>query len=246
MKKILFSVVTIISLSTQSFCADISNNELISFTAQKYKVDYNAQTQENKDKLKTEYEQTLKLVNIISKDVKDNIDLKVAMNLTTLNVWSQEYMKKTNISDATLQEMYIKEEPKTIPSYKVSNILVNSEKTANEIITKLTSIKEKNKIFDEFKKEVAKSSKDFITNKNKGSIGWIEIDKLDKNIQEKIKDKKANDIFKAKVENIGWQIIYIEDFKAAKKVTFEESKELLTNLAKQQEMMKEIDNLLKR
>ena len=62
MKKTLFSFVTILCLSTQSFCADISNNELISFTAQKYKVDYNAQTQENKDKLKIEYEQTLKLI----------------------------------------------------------------------------------------------------------------------------------------------------------------------------------------
>lgn len=246
MRKTLFSIVTIISLSTQSFCADVSNNELISFTAQKYQVDFNTQTQENKDKLKTEYEEILKFVNLVSKDVKDNVNLKVATALTTFNVWTQEYMIKTKISDATLQEMYVKEEPKTIPTYKLSNILVNNEKTANEIITKLTSIKEKNKIFDEFKKEVAKSSQDFITSKNKGSIGWIQIDKLDKNVQDKIKDKKANDIFKVKVENIGWQIIYIEDFKAAKKATFEESKELLTNLAKQQELIKEIDNLLKK
>ena len=72
------------------------------------------------------------------------------------------------------------------------------------------------------------------------------VNKLDKNVQDKIKDKKANDIFKVKVENIGWQIIYIEDFKPAKKATFEESKKLLTNLAKQQLMVKEIDNLLKR
>ncbi len=246
MKKTLFSFVTILCLSTQSFCADISNNELISFTAQKYKVDYNAQTQENKDKLKIEYEQTLKLVNIVSKDVKDNIDLKVATTLSTLTVWSKEYIKNIKISDATLKEMYEKEEPKTITTYKLSNILVNSEKTANEIVTNLTNIKEKNKIFEEFKKEVAKTSQDFITKKNGGSRGWIEINKLDKNVQDKIKDKKANDIFKVKVENIGWQIIYIEDFKPAKKATFEESKKLLTNLAKQQLMVKEIDNLLKR
>ena len=119
MKKTLFSFVTIVSLSTQSFCAEIPNNELTSFSAQKYKVNYNAQTQENKDKLKTEYEQTLKLVNIISKDVKDNTDLKVATNLATLNVWFQEYMKNIKISDATLKEMYEKEESKTIPTYKM-------------------------------------------------------------------------------------------------------------------------------
>lgn len=246
MKKILFSLVAIISLSTQSFCVDISNKELISFAAQKYQVDFDTQTQENKDKLKTEYEEILKFVNLVSKDVKDNVNLKVATALTTFNVWTQEYMIKTEISDATLKEMYEKEEPKTIPTYKLSNILVNNEKTADKIIAELKKIKDKNKVFDEFKKEVAKSSQDFITNKNKGSIGWIQIDKLDKNIQDKLKDKKANDIFKVKVENIGWQIIYIEDFKATKKATFEESKELLTNLAKQQELIKEIDNLLKR
>ena len=117
MRKTLFSIVTIISLSTQSFCADVSNNELISFTAQKYQVDFNTQTQENKDKLKTEYEEILKFVNLVSKDVKDNVNLKVATALTTFNVWTQEYMIKTKISDATLQEMYVSIEKDSLRNF---------------------------------------------------------------------------------------------------------------------------------
>ena len=41
--------------------ADVNQNELNSFTAQKYRVDFNAQSQENKDKLKKEYEDTVKI-----------------------------------------------------------------------------------------------------------------------------------------------------------------------------------------
>ena len=98
---------------------------------------------------------------------------------------------------------------------------------------------------DEFKKQVIINSQDFISNKKDGNIGWIEIQKLDKNIQEKIKDKNTNDILIAPLENIGWQILLVADYKPAKEVSFEESKEFLTKLAKQQELMKKVDSLLK-
>ncbi len=50
MKKIVLSL----ALPLLMFAANVEQNELVSFAAQKYKVDYNAQTQENKDKLKVD------------------------------------------------------------------------------------------------------------------------------------------------------------------------------------------------
>lgn len=97
----------------------------------------------------------------------------------------------------------------------------------------------------EFKKQVKLNSQDFISNKKEGNIGWIEIQQLDKNTQEKIKDKKINDLVLSNVENIGYQIILIDDYKPVRELSFEESKEFLTNLAKQQELVKKIDSLLK-
>lgn len=224
--------------------ADVNQNELNSFTAQKYRVDFNAQTSENKDKLKKEYEDTMKIVNQISKDVKDEADLKAAINLITLNVWSQKYVQNLKISDETLKDLYAKEKPKTVPTYSLYNILVSSEKKAKEILSNIEKLPKETRL-SEFKKQVKVNSQDFISNKKEGNMGWIEIQQLDKGIQEKIKDKKKNDLIVSKVENIGWQVILIDDYKPIREVSFEESKEFLTNLAKQQELAKKIDSLLK-
>jgi len=223
---------------------DINVNELNSFVTQKYRVDFNTQTQENKDKLKKEYEDIVKIVNQISKDVKNEADLKAAVNLITLNVWSQKYIQNLKISDERLKELYIKEKPKTVPTYNLYNILINDEKKAKDVFAKLEKISKDNRL-KEFKKEVKLNSQDFISNKKEGNMGWVEIQQLDKESQEKIKDKKINDLILANVENIGWQIILIDDYKPVKEVSFEESKEFLINLAKQQELVKKIDSLLK-
>ena len=224
--------------------ADVNQNELNSFTAQKYRVDFNAQTSENKDKLKKEYEDTMKIVSQISKDVKDEADLKAAINLITLNVWSQKYVQNLKISDETLKDLYAKEKPKTVPTYSLYNILVSSEKKAKEILANIEKLPKETRL-SEFKKQVKANSQDFISNKKEGNMGWIEIQQLDNGIQEKIKDKKKNDLIVSKVENIGWQVILIDDYKPIREVSFEESKEFLTNLAKQQELAKKIDSMLK-
>ena len=240
MKKIALSLILPFLLNA----ADISQAELVSFTAQKYKVDYNAQTQENKDKLKKEYEDTIKVVNAISNDVKNDTDYKVAKNILAVNVWTQKYAQNLKISESTLKELYTKEKPKTVPTYNLYNILVSDKKKADEIYFALEKLP-KDKRLEEFKKQVKLNSQDFISNKKEGNIGWIEIQKLDKNIQENIKDKIKNDILISEVENIGHQIILIDDFKPIRDVSFDEAKEFLTNLAKQQELIKKIDSLLK-
>ncbi len=240
MKKVALSLLIPFLLNA----ADVNQNELNSFTAQKYRVDFNAQTSENKDKLKKEYEDTMKIVSQISKDVKDEADLKAAINLITLNVWSQKYVQNLKISDETLKDLYAKEKPKTVPTYSLYNILVSSEKKAKEILSNIEKLPKETRL-SEFKKQVKANSQDFISNKKEGNMGWIEIQQLDNGIQEKIKDKKKNDLIVSKVENIGWQVILIDDYKPIREVSFEESKEFLTNLAKQQELAKKIDSMLK-
>jgi hypothetical protein len=240
MKKLALSLILPFLLNA----VDISQAEIASFTAQKYKADYNTQTQENKDKLKKEYEDTIKVVNAISNDVKNDIDYKAAKNLLIINVWSQKYAQNLKVSEVTLKELYEKEKPKTVPTYNLYNILVSDKKKADEIYSALEKLP-KDKRLEEFKKQVKLNSQDFISNKKEGNIGWIEIQKLDKNIQENIKDKNKNDILILEVQNVGYQIILIDDFKPIRDVSFDEAKEFLTNLAKQQELIKKIDSLLK-
>ena len=217
---------------------------LISYTAQKYKADYNAQTQENKDKLKKEYEDSQKLLNAISNDVKNDTDYKVAKTLIAINIWSQKYAQNLKISEQTLKDLYAKEQPRTVPTYNLYNILVNDKKKADDILASLEKLPKERRL-EEFKKQVKLNSQDFISNKKEGNIGWIELQKLDKHIQENIKDKNKNDLLVSEVENIGYQIILIDDYKPIRDVSFDEAKEFLTNLAKQQELIKKIDSLLK-
>lgn len=224
--------------------ANVVPTELSSFVSQKYKVDYNTQIQENKDKLKKEYEDTLRLVNLISNDVKNDIDYKAAKNLIAINVWSQKYMQNLKINDEVLKELYNKEKPKTVPTYNLYNIFMTDKKKAETLFSGIEKLPKTERL-NEFKKQVKINSQDFISNKKDGNIGWIEIQKLDKDIQERIKDKNTNDILIAPLENIGWQILIIADYKPAKEVSFEESKEFLTKLAKQQELIRKVDSLLK-
>jgi hypothetical protein len=240
MKKIAISLILPFLLNA----ADVSQIELVSFTAQKYKVDYNSQTQENKDKIKKEYEDTIKVVNQISKDIQTDTDYKVAKNLLAVNIWSQKYVQNLKISDATLKELYTKEKPKTVPTYNLYNILVSDKKKADEIYAIIEKLP-KEKRLEEFKKQVKLNSQDFISSKKEGNIGWIEIQKLDKNIQENIKNKIKNDILISEVQNVGFQIILIDDFKPIRDVSFDEAKEFLTNLVKKQELIKKIDSYLK-
>lgn len=242
MKKIALSLI-IPAMMTLS-AANIVPNELSSFVSQKYKVDYNTQTQENKDKLKKEYEDTVRLVSLISNDVKNDIDYKVAKNLMAINVWSQKYMQNLKINDEVLKELYNKEKPKTVPTYNLYNIFTTDKEKAENILAIIEKFPKAERL-NEFKKQVKINSQDFISNKKDGNLGWIEVQKLEKNIQEKINNKDINDMFVSQLENVGWQILIIADYKPVKEVSFEESKEFLTKLAKQQELIRKVDSLLK-
>ena len=243
MKKLVFSLVLPFSLLIGN---EISLDELKSFSAQKYRIDYDAQKTEDKEKIKDEYQSILKLVPKISNEVKNDVDLKVANNLATINIWSLKFLQNQDVNETVLKELYEKEKPKKVAKYKLSNILVNSKTKAQEIITNLEKIKDNKEKFSEFKKQAKKLSQDFMTNKDEGNIGWIEIQNLDKNIQEVIKNKKSKDLVLAQVENIGWQILFIEDFTPQTAATFEESKEFLTKIAKEQELIKKVNTLIEK
>ena len=129
--------------------------------------------------------------------------------------------------------------------YELRNILLKSETEANKIEKTLKKITNKNKRLEKFKQLVESSSEDFITRKNDGQFEWIDENKLTPTMRDALKGKKSNEIIKVYVENIGWQVLLLEDFQASKKATLEESKAVLTNLAKQEILSKKIKEMLK-
>lgn len=219
-------------------------NELKIFTAQKYRVDYISQTEQVKETIKKEYLDTKKLSSKIYNDVKNDISYKIALDNINITFWSQKFMTSLEVNEDELKKLYEKENPKTVDRFNLRNILVKDEKVANTLLSKLKKTDEDDLIVN-FTKLVKENSEDITTRSKEGKIGWIEINKLEKPLQEALKNKKKNELIKIKLNDFGWQIVLIEDYQAQRKATFEESKQYLENIIRQQKLNEEIQKLLK-
>lgn len=239
MKKVLLSVVVCASLLYAN------DAELVSYTAQKHRAEYDKQDDKVKAQIKEEYEKIQKIAKKIGSEVENEPDYKVIQNLAKIDLWTRKYVSTLKFSDEELKEIYKQADPKTVEKYKLNNILVKDEQSADKIVKQIQEIKENGKKLAKVQEIASKESLDFISNKKNGSLGWVEITKLEKSIQDAIKTKKANDVFKVNVPNIGWQVLYIEEFTGITQVPFENAKEVLTQIARQQAVMKKIDELLK-
>lgn len=243
--KTLFTLSLFSALGLSAYAEDISQAELQAFTAQKFRVDYNAQTDESKAGITKEFTQNAKLGDaLLSGAMKDDIDLKIAKRQIAIEIWVQKFLASAKVDDATVKALYDKYQPKTIPAYKLRNILVNSEEKADSIISTLSKIKEPSKRLAKFKELVKSDSQDIQTNKNEGNIDWIDLDKLNASVQAPLKDKKNNDLIKAQVPNIGWQVLLVEDTKPEHQATYEEAAPQLTMVAKRELLNQEIIKIL--
>ena len=239
------TVISVALASSLNAVQKINSQELYSFTAQKYRVDFNTQTEKVKKDITEDYKKTVKLSNAVLKSkFKNNIDYQVANRLLALNLWGQMVMNEAKVSDETLKKLYKKHSPKIEARYLLRNILLKNEDEAKKIEKTLTKM-DKDKRLENFKELVKKSSEDFTTRKNEGKFDWIDENKLTPIIKDALKNKNLNDIVRVYVENIGWQILILEDFQAEKKATFEEAREVLSKIAKQEVLSKRIDRNLR-
>lgn len=220
-----------------------ANDELKSFAKIKYKTEYSSLNDEQKKKLSSEYENLKKLsTKLQENEMKNNSDLKIATSISTIQIWSNEFLKNYKPTDAELKALFESQKPIVNAKYTLRNILVNDEATADKLVKSL-AIKDKQKQKDAFIKAVKQESKDSITLKNDGLIKELSANKLNPDVKKALEGKKIQDIVKVNLKNQGWQILLIEDFKPQKNATFEESKELLTKLAKKQALNKEIKKI---
>lgn len=218
--------------------------ELLLFAAQKYKIDLTKQSKEVQDRLKIEYEQTKKLSSIISDELKDDPNFIVAKDNLAINIWTQKTMATMKITEEDLKKAFEADKPKALERVNLRNILVKDEKKATKIFNALSKTKSED-LISVFTKYVNDDSEDITTRLKEGKLGWLDKVKLDKQLQEVLKDKKKNDIVKVKPNELGWQIILVEDQQDERKATFEESKQYLDNLVRKQKLQEKITTLMK-
>ena len=221
-------------------------NETAAYSSLKYQTDYEKQNPKTKETLQKEYENTKKLAKIIEETkLKDDINLQVAKNITTVDIWTNKFIQEYKPTQVELDELYKVEKPRAVAKYELRNILVSYENNADRIIAMLNEIKNKDEKKESFIKYVRSVSNDVASKQNNGLTQLVDENKLNPQIKDALKGKKEGDIIKVNLKDIGTQIIFIEKIVPEKMASFEEAKEALINLAKRKALSKEIDLLLK-
>lgn len=220
--------------------------EVISYAAQKYKVDYNTQSDKIKQDMLEEYKNNLKLVSAIDKDVKNMVDLKTTTNILKVELWAKKYMIEHNPTEAELKKLYLEQKPKIETRYKLRHMLLKDEVIADKLLEQLNAEKNDEKKLSKFTELAKNESIDFTTKEKGGEIGFVDQRKLDVKVQDILKDKKKEDVVKIIMPNNSVQLVYIEDIEVPKDATFEESKEALTAYYKQKALNDEIEKILKK
>ena len=238
------TILTLSLIASSALCSTIPSQELKSFALQKHRVDFNAQTDKSKQDIINDYANLSKIYDVISSNIKGDVDIKVATKMISIDIWANKYMASINPSDEELKALYAKERPKVNAKHKLRNILVKDEKEAEGILKTIQKQKDNDKKLSKFKELAKEQSIDLGTKNNEGNIGFVDTNKLDKLVQEALKDKKSDDIVKVTIPNIGTQLLYIEEYHPIKDATLEESKQILTALFRQQKLKEQIDNMV--
>lgn len=235
----------VIFLFSTFICINLNaaENEVISYSALKYKIDFDKQDSQLKDSLNQEYSRVKKIALILESNImKNDIDLEVAKNVATVDIWTNKFIQNYKPTDVELKELYKLEKPRVVAKYELRNILVAYEENADRIINMLNSTQNKKETFIKYVRSV---SNDVASKQNNGLTELVDENKLNPQIKEALKAKKEGDIVKINLKDIGTQIILIEKYIPEKDATFDEAKEALENLAKRKALTKEIESLLK-
>ena len=188
----------------------------------------------------------VKLSQNLEKDImKNDINLRTAKNILTVDIWSEKFLRSYVPTDTELKELYKAEKPRIVAKYELRNILVTYEENADKIIAALNRLKNKKDKQESFIKYVKSVSNDLASKQKDGLTDLVDVNKLNIEIITALKDKNEGDIIKVNLKDVGTQIIFIEKFIPEKDASYIESEEALINLAKRKALAKEMDLLLK-
>jgi hypothetical protein len=223
----------------------VNQVEVESYSLQKHRVNFQAQTDKSKQDIVNEYLQTSKIAEYLSRGMmQHDVDLQVATKMMTIEIWAQKFMANVNPSEDEIKKLYETEKPKINSRYNLRNILVKDEASADKLLKTLSGIKDKTKKLDKFKEFVKSESLDITTKSKEGVIGFVDEAKLDKTMQELLKGKKDDEIVKFNMPNIGWQLFYIEEYQGSRNASLDEAKQFLTNALRQKALGNEIEKIL--
>lgn len=244
MHKTLIAAALTLIVPAFAYAAEPTDQELIIFTAHKYKADYTVQPETAQNELKKEYAMVSVIApKVLAQGLSNDTEYKIGSEILAFELWVKKYADSINITDEELKKIYDEREINNVAAYRIHNILLNDEKAADSIIKTLSAVKDKKTLTAKFESLAKDKSVDPVTAQKGGNAGIVELDRLEMPLQEAIANKKTGDYFKYK-SGAGWQVIYIDDFRPGGKATFEEAKPTLINIIKRVEVGKKIQSMM--
>ncbi|UOF93960.1 MAG: peptidylprolyl isomerase [Bordetella sp.] len=164
-------------------------------------------------------------------DIKS--ELSFAYESILVRTLMSDYLKANPISEESIRTEYekIKLEQIETKEFKLRHILLEDEKTANIILSK---IKKNRKKFDELAR---KESKDFGSSEKGGDLGWSVPENYVLPFSEAIKNLKKGDITDKLVKTeFGWHIIQVDDIRPIEFIDFDQAKSKIEEILQKQSL----------
>lgn len=166
-----------------------------------------------------------------SEEYKKELDL--AGKDLAYGIWMKKQFDKVVVSDEDAKKFYDAngDKFKQPEMFNAKHIIVKTEAEASKILKELSAVP-KDKLSDAFSVAAAKYSIDG-TKENGGNLGWFRDGQMVKEFFSAAKSLKKGEMTKKPVKTqFGVHLIYLNDVKAAGKVSFDTAKEQIKQLIK--------------
>lgn len=245
-KRIIGSVIATLLLSSSLQAHTITPDEIKEFSAQVLHVDFDKAPADVQQNITAEFTQRVKLAEVlVVKLQKDPEFIKLSESLA-FDLWSKRIVQGVQPSEDELKKVFNDAKDLKIPlSYKLRVIVVNQESMADDLINQLKaqSGDERNQLFTSL---AAKHSLDPSSKQQGGNVGWMDALSMPESVSSVLKDKETNTIVKISSENGLWNVLSIDEIKPEHAATFEEAKNHLLTMMRQQKLNSEVKMIMER
>lgn len=175
---------------------------------------------------------------------KNTIRIQLAEKNAYFDIWFKDYISKNPVTDTDVRAEYerlllISKDPKNNKEYLISQIVLDTEESANLIISRLNKS-------ESFEKLAQENSVDKGVGQNGGSLGWVLPSQLISPINEVVVHLSKGVVTNKPIRSsVGWHIMKIENTRPYVAPTFEQVKPSLLQSLTQKKRQEAISNLMK-
>jgi len=153
--------------------------------------------------------------------------------------------EKISVSHDELKATYAIIKPTVNPQLHLRQLVFSTQEGAEATINRLQAAKYEDvlKIFQ----ELSVASLDSTSVKAKGDLGWISIEQIAEPFRSALVNVKPHEVVKSPIKGqSGWHVVYLDEVRAQREATIEESKAALENAVRNEKLQKIIQEKIEK